>query len=53
MARSRTTRPEEKALDEALRAMFSAVQARALPESLRQLVDQLDQASREPEEQAA
>lgn len=53
MARSRTTRPEEQALDEALRSMFSAVQARVLPDSLRHLIDQLDEAARAPAEKAA
>lgn len=53
MARSRMTRPEEQALDDALRALFTAVETRVVPDSLRSLVDQLDEASRAPEERAA
>jgi hypothetical protein len=53
MARSRTTRPEEQALDDALRAMFTGVEARVVPDSLRQLIDQLEEASATPEEKAA
>jgi len=53
MARSGATRPENKALDETLRSMFSALQARALPDSLRDLIAQLDAASRAPGEKAA
>lgn len=50
---SRTIRPEEQALDDALRALFSAVETRVVPDSLKSLVDQLDAASRAPEEEAA
>ena len=53
MARSRTTRSEEQALDDALRALFTGVETRVVPDSLRGLIDQLDDASRTPEEKAA
>jgi hypothetical protein len=53
MTRSRTIRPEQQTLDAALRAMFSAVETRVVPDDLRQLVDRLEEASRQPEEKAA
>lgn len=52
MARGNPIRPEEKALDDALRGLFSAVQTRVLPDSLRFLVDQLEEA-REAAKKAA
>ncbi|CAN7302265.1 hypothetical protein LJR219_001515 [Phenylobacterium sp. LjRoot219] len=53
MARSSTTRPEEQALDDALRSLFSAVQTRVLPDSLRFVIDQLDEAERAAAKKAA
>jgi hypothetical protein len=53
MARSSSNRPEEQALDDALRSLFSAVQTRALPDSLRHLMDRLDETPRETARKAA
>jgi len=47
MARSRTTRPEQQTFEAALRAMFRSLEMRPVPDSLRDLVDQLDQGSRQ------
>lgn len=52
-AHGSTLSENEKTLDDALRSLFSAVQTRALPDSLRYLIDQLEEASTAAVDRAA